>query len=116
MKIIKRLLIFISIIFAILFIASFILAIDIVGYLEREFVRDQYIEAQQEENIFNNNFDPEEQVFILFDELCEQYGPFTFSQATKKLQEGLKSECIIEDEETLSIELHENSYLSLIHI
>ena len=111
MKIIKRLLIFLSIISAILFIASFILAIDIVGYLEREFVRDQYIEAQQEENIFNNNFNPEEQVFILFDELCEQYGPFTFSQATKKLQEGLKSECIIEDEETFSIELHENSYI-----
>lgn len=111
MKIIKRLLIFLSIISAILFIASFILDIDIVGYLEREFVRDKYIEAQQEENIFNNNFDPEEQSFILFDELCEQYGPFTFSEASRKLQEGLRAECTIEDEDTFSIELHENSYL-----
>ena len=111
MKIIKRLPIFISIISAILFIASFILDIDIVGYFEREFVRDKYIEAQQEENIFNNNFDPEEQSFILFDELCEQYGPFTFSQASIKLQEGLRTECIIEDEDTFFIELHEKSYL-----
>ena len=111
MKIIKRLLIFLSIISAIFFIVSFILDIDLVGYFEREFVRDKYIEAQQEENIFNNNFDPEEQSFILFDELCEQYGPFTFSEASRKLQEGLKAECTIEDEDTFSIELHENSYL-----
>lgn len=111
MRILKRLLVFLLVFSIVLFISSLILEIDLIGYLEREFVRSQYVELQQENNIFNDNFDPEEQSFILFDELCKQYGPFTFSQASRKLQEGLRSECIVEDEDTLSIELHENSYI-----
>ena len=111
MKIFKRLLVFLLVLSILLFFSSLILEIDLIGYLEREFVRSQYVELQQENNIFNDNFDPEEQSFILFDELCKQYGPFTFSQASRKLQEGLRSECIIEDEETFSIELHKNSYI-----
>ena len=110
MRILKRLLIFLLIFSIFLFFATLILEIDLVGYLEREFVRNQYVDLQQENNIFNDNFDPEEQSFILFDDLCKQYGPFTFSQASRKLQEGLRSECIIEVEDTFSIELHENSY------
>lgn len=116
MKIIKRLLIFLSIISAIFFIASFILDIDLVGYFEREFVRDQYIEAQQEENIFNNNFDPEDQNFILYDEDCNKFGPFSFSESKQKLQEGLKSECFLKDTNSKLIvhEKEENIQSSLL--
>ena len=111
MRILKRLVFFLLSFSIFLLFVSLILEIDLVGYLEREFVRNQYVDLQQENNIFNDNFDPEEQSFILFDDVCKQYGPFTFSQASRKLQEGLRSECIIEDQDTFSIELHENSYI-----
>ena len=56
--------------FLFLFLVSKVLEIDPVGYFEREVIRVQYVNSQQQLNSFNETFDPEEQTFTLFDENC----------------------------------------------
>lgn len=96
-----------------LFIISKVLEIDIVGYFEREVVRVQYVNSQQQSNIFNETFDPEEQTFTLFDENCNKFGPYTFTEAGEKLKDGLFLECkTIDGDELFEIENHQSSYIS----
>ena len=90
-----------------LFIISKVLEIDIVGYFEREVIRVQYVNSQQQSNIFNETFDPEEQTFTLFDENCNKFGPYSFTEAGEKLKDGLFLECkTIDGDELFEIENH----------
>ena len=94
-----------------LFLVAEILEINLVGYFEREVIRVQYLNSQQQLNIFSETFDPEEQTFTLFDENCIKFGPYTFTEAAEKLRDGLFLECeTIDGDEFFEIETHQSSY------
>lgn len=109
----KRIILVFIILPLFIFLFSIVFEVDILGYFEREVVRVQYTNYQEQENIFHETFDPEEQTFILFDEDCNKFGPFSFTTATEKIAQGLFLECKIQDkQEIIEIELHEESYVS----
>ena len=109
----KKFAVIFSVIILFLFLVTEVLEIDPVGYFEREVIRVQYVNSQQQSNIFNETFDPEEQTFTLFDENCNKFGPYTFTEAAEKLRGGLFLECNTTDKDELfKIETHQSSYIS----
>ena len=97
-----------------LFLVSEVLEIDLIGYFEREVIRVQYVNSQQQVNIFNDTFDPEEQTFTLFDENCNKFGPYTFTEAAEKLRDGLFSECkTIDGDELFLLTMSQTSSMTI---
>ena len=91
-----------------IYLVSEVLEINLVGYFEREVIRVQYVNSQQQLNSFNETFDQEEQTFTLFDENCNKFGPYTFTKAAEKLRDGLFLECRnVDRDELFEIDIHE---------